>query len=92
MSSFNHDWKKLLTETFDIQVTPKASSNRIKAEIVEGALRIKVYVTAPPEDGKANKATLQLLSEELGVARSSLSIISGVHSRKKVIRITKSAT
>jgi uncharacterized protein len=83
----NDDWKKLVGNTIEVQVTPKSSSNRVRAEIQNGALRLKVNVTAAPENDKANKAVIELLAEELKYPRSSLSIISGHRSRKKVIRI-----
>ena len=83
------EWKKLVTDTLELRVTPKSSSNRIKAEIQNGALHLKVYVTAAPENDKANKAVIELLANELNFPRSSLTIISGHHSRKKVIRIIR---
>jgi uncharacterized protein len=83
------EWKKLVSDTLEVQVTPKSSSNRIKAEIQNGALRLKVYVTAAPENDKANKAVIELLAKALNFPRSSLTIISGHHNRKKVIRISK---
>jgi uncharacterized protein len=44
---------------------------------------LKVAVTAPPEDGKANKALVRLLRELLGLKRSQLELISGQTSRDK---------
>ena len=41
-----------------VRVTPKASRDRILVE----ADAIRVYVTTVPEDGKANKAVVKLLS------------------------------
>ena len=83
------EWKKLVTDTLELRVTPKSSSNRIKVGIQNGVLHLKVYVTAAPENDKANKAVIELLAKELNSPRSSLTIISGHHSRKKVIRIMK---
>lgn len=73
--------------TFPIRVTPKASSNRI-VEATDDSV-MKVYVTAVPEDGKANQAVLKLLSRYLGVAKSSLQIIQGETSRDKVVRLIR---
>jgi uncharacterized protein YggU (UPF0235/DUF167 family) len=42
-------------------------------------------VTAPPEDGRANDAVLDLLSKRLDLPRRSLSIVSGHSSREKVV-------
>jgi uncharacterized protein (TIGR00251 family) len=46
-----------------------------------GALR--VAVTAPPEDGKANKALTELLRNLLGLRRSQIELVSGLTSRDK---------
>jgi hypothetical protein len=46
-----------------------------------------VYVTAPPEDGRANDAVLEVLAEFLGVKCRQVEIIQGVTSRNKVVRI-----
>jgi len=69
----------------NIVVTPKASSNRI----VEGTgdVDFRVYVTTAPQDGKANKAVLKLLSKYLGVARTSLTLVRGASSRTKLVSI-----
>ncbi|MBL7697683.1 MAG: DUF167 domain-containing protein [Chitinophagaceae bacterium] len=82
-------WKKLVTDKMEVTVTPKASFNKIKAEITGNALHLKIYVTAAPEDGKANKAVIELLAKELGLAKSSILIIGGTHSRKKLIKISQ---
>lgn len=47
----------------------------------EGALR--VAVTAAPEKGKANRAIIDLLSKSLGVAKSSIELITGETSPQK---------
>jgi len=65
-----------------IKVTPNAGRNEItgyKDEILQ------VKVAAAPEKGKANKALVDLLAEKLGVRKSSIVIIKGETSRKKVI-------
>ena len=77
-----------LPDTLDVKVTPKAKSERIKKEIRDdGAVLYKIYFTATPEDGKANKAVLNLLAKALCVPKSSLSIMRGHTSREKVIKI-----
>src|SRR5712692_8365925 len=50
-----------------------------------GALKVKVK--APPLEGRANEALLDLLAGTLGVARSGLSLRSGEHSRNKRVRV-----
>jgi uncharacterized protein (TIGR00251 family) len=49
----------------------------------EQAGALKVAVTAPPEDGRANKALVEALREALGVKRSQVELLSGQTSRDK---------
>ena len=65
-----------------VRVTPKASKNRI-----EIGNPIKVYVSAPPIDGEANKAVIELLSKFLGVPKTRLSVVKGSAGRDKTIHI-----
>jgi len=77
-------------DTLHVRVTPKAASNRIKVEHhLDGSKYIRVYVTCVPEDGKANKAVIQLLSKELGIPKSALTITQGATTRDKTITIRK---
>lgn len=48
---------------------------------------VKIYVTAPPVDGKANRAVIKLLAEALGLPVRALVIVQGVKSNHKVIEI-----
>lgn len=67
-----------------VRVTPRASRERVEPE---GA-GFRVYVTVPPEDGKANAAVQAALAKHLGVAKSRLDLIRGAKSRDKVFRLT----
>jgi uncharacterized protein (TIGR00251 family) len=49
----------------------------------EQAGSLKVAVTAPPEDGKANRALLEVLREALDLKRSQIALLSGATSREK---------
>ncbi len=49
---------------------------------------LKVYVTAPPEDGRANEAVVETIAEWIGVKRRQVEIIAGATNRNKVVRIT----
>jgi uncharacterized protein len=71
--------------TFAVRVHPRAKKNAITGE-VGGAL--KVSLTAPPIDGKANTACVEFFAKLLKVPRSSVTIASGQTSRQKVIRIS----
>jgi uncharacterized protein (TIGR00251 family) len=68
-----------------ITVTPKSRANEIVVSPADRAVRIRV--TAAPEDGRANRAVLELLSERLGVPRSALSVAGGAASRWKWIEV-----
>lgn len=71
-----------------IKVTPKAKFERIKKEMgADGAIFYKIYVTATPEDNKANEAVIKLLAKALGIAKSNLTITRGHTSREKKIII-----
>lgn len=69
-----------LGTTIEIKVTPNAKRN----DIVELNDEIKVYVTAAPEDGKANKAVERVFKKKKGVR---VVIVSGHLSRFKRIQI-----
>jgi uncharacterized protein (TIGR00251 family) len=54
-------------------------------EVREGAL--VVSVTAPPEDGKANAAIVDVLAQNLNLPRSRFQVVSGAGSRQKRILV-----
>ena len=70
--------------TFNVFIQPRSSKNSIVG-IYGNALKIKL--TAPPVEGAANKMCIEFLAKQLGVAKSTLSIISGHSSRNKRILI-----
>jgi uncharacterized protein (TIGR00251 family) len=70
--------------TVEILVQPRASRAKI-GPMHDG--RLKIAVTAPPVDGEANAAVIELLARRLGVARSDIAVIAGASSRKKTLRI-----
>ena len=67
-----------------VRVLPKASRNRVDG-YEDGILRLRV--TAPPTDGKANTGVIALLAKTLGVSRSKLQIVRGQSSRNKVVSV-----
>ena len=79
------DWSDLAIPgtVIAVRVTPGAGQARMARE--GGALRI--WVTAPPEDGRANTAVVAALARALGVAPSRLQLIRGASSREKQFRI-----
>ncbi len=48
---------------------------------------LKIYLTAVPVDGKANKELIKLLAEKLGVSKSRIEIIKGEKNKEKIIEI-----
>lgn len=48
-----------------------------------------VFVTEPPEKGRANKLLIRLLSDYFNLPVSQISITSGVHSKEKIIELEK---
>jgi uncharacterized protein (TIGR00251 family) len=71
--------------TFTVKVHPRAKKNAIAGEVGEA---LKLSLTAPPVEGKANAACIAFLAEVLGVSRSSVTIIAGETSRQKVVCIS----
>ena len=71
--------------TFTVQVQPRARRNVAIGEL-GGAL--KISLTAPPLDGRANEACIEFFSRALRVPRSAVSIVSGQSNRRKLIRVT----
>ena len=69
---------------FEVRVQPRASRSEIAGEY-NGA--IKVRLSAPPVDGAANDALVDLLADELSVARRDVSIVSGASSRSKTVAV-----
>lgn len=70
--------------SFAVHVQPRASRNEL-CGVVNDAIRLRL--TSPPVDGAANKLCVAFLAELMGVSKSSVSIITGDHSRHKTIRV-----
>jgi len=49
---------------------------------------VKIRLTAPPLEGKANKALQKFIAKKLNIPSSQVEIIGGRHSRQKLLRIT----
>jgi uncharacterized protein (TIGR00251 family) len=69
---------------YRIRVIPRASRNQV---ILSDSGELKVKLTAPPVDGKANEALLEVLADHFKIRKSSLKIHSGATSRNKIIEI-----
>ena len=76
---------KEVVTNLQIQVIPGSKRNQIIEINEEGIIRVKV--TAKPVDGKANKAVIDLISDNLGIRKSDIIIKSGLKSKKKTLII-----
>ena len=73
--------------TFAVKVHPRARKNAITGMAGDA---LKLALTAPPVEGKANQACIEFLAEFLNVPRASVTIIAGQSSRNKVVRVAGS--
>lgn len=67
------------------RVIPRSSRTGL-GQMING--RLQVYLHAPPADGQANRALVQLLARAFGVAKASVTITSGARARNKTVHIT----
>jgi hypothetical protein len=73
-----------LGATFAVKVHPRAKKNAITGELGDA---LKLSLTTPPVEGRANEACIEFLAKLLKVPRSSITIASGLSSRNKIIRV-----
>jgi uncharacterized protein len=71
--------------SFAVRVQPRARRNTIVGELGDA---LKIALTAPPVDGRANDACIEFFAHLLDLPLSSITIASGQSSRNKVIRVT----
>jgi len=69
---------------FSVHVQPRAARTEVRG-VHNGALRVRVQ--APPVDGAANAALVELLAGSLGVPRRSVRVVSGETARLKIVDI-----
>jgi hypothetical protein len=67
-----------------VKVQPGASADRVAGKNGE---EWKITLTAPPVEGRANRACTEFLARLLGVPRTAVSIVRGETSRRKLIEI-----
>ena len=68
----------------EVRLQPRASKNEIVG--LKGDV-LWIRTTAPPVDGEANSALLKLLSNQLDIAKSDITIITGLRSRNKIVKL-----
>ncbi len=71
--------------TLRVRVHPGARKNAITG-VHDSAL--KISLTTPPVDGRANEALIAFLAEALSLPKSRIALVSGLASRSKTLRIT----
>ena len=72
------------TVRLSVRLTPRASREEIAG--FEGET-LRVRVTAPPVEGRANRALVRLLAKRLGVPRGAVRVVTGQTSRSKAVAI-----
>jgi uncharacterized protein (TIGR00251 family) len=70
--------------SFSVKVRPRARRNAITGTLGDS---LKLALTAPPVEGRANQAVIEFLAETLEIPRASVTITSGETSRNKVVRV-----
>ena len=71
--------------TFAVKVHPRAKNNAITGELGNP---LKLSLTSPPVEGRANEACIDFFAKLLKVPRSSVTIASGQTRRGKVVRVS----
>ncbi|HVI06925.1 MAG TPA: DUF167 domain-containing protein [Candidatus Binatia bacterium] len=71
--------------SFAVRIHPRARKNALTGVVGDA---VKLSLTAPPVDGKANAACIDFFAELLNLPQSSVTIASGHASRNKVVRIS----
>lgn len=67
-----------------VRVTPRAKHSGLS---IEGQ-RLRVRLSAPPTDGKANRELVKLLAQRFAVAKTAITVRSGARSRDKTVAVS----
>ena len=67
-----------------VRVTPRARTNALS---VDGSGVLRVRLMAPPVEGAANRALIELLADGLGLKRGAFEVIRGERGRDKVVAV-----
>lgn len=75
--------------TVSVRVVPRAGRDRIEgiAAEADGGAALKLAVTAPPEDGKANDAVIALLAKAWRLPKGSFRVVRGATARRKLLHV-----
>lgn len=75
-----------------VRLTPRSGRDVVLGvKSVDGLLEVQACVTAPPDNGKANKALCKLIASELDIAKSKVEVVQGQTSRHKRLGISADA-
>ena len=74
-----------------IKVITHAKKSEVVGDDIDllGARILRVKISQPPEDGKANKALIELLAEYFKIKKNSITIIAGEKLTHKIVRLIK---
>ena len=94
MLSFTATYMTLYSSYFlAVHAKPNSHQNKIEDWILDGQkYLLQVRVTAPPAEGKANKAIIALLAKTLDIAKSNITLVSGATARRKIFKIELSSS
>lgn len=75
-----------MNKIYKFKVTPRSRTNEILETQLDGIIKVKLM--APPVDGAANDALIELISEEWDIPKSKIKLKSGHTSRLKTLEIS----
>ena len=75
------------TARITIRLTPRADRDAVVGFEGEAGEILRVRVTAPPVDGRANAALVRVLATRLGVGQSAVRIVAGQGARTKIVAV-----
>ncbi len=70
-----------------VKVCPRSFENAVVGWWLStgGCRELLVRVCAPPDDNKANRAVCEVLAKSIGIAKSKVTVLQGMHARHKLI-------
>lgn len=69
-----------------VRITTRANKNEIVDILSDGT--VKIHLTAPPVEGKANEALIKFLAKKLDVPRKKFELVAGISGRDKLITVS----
>jgi uncharacterized protein len=75
---------KTVSSRLEVHIQPNSSRNKITG-YADGVLKVKI--TAPPVEGKANQKLIEFLSDVFDIAKSNIKIASGLTGKRKILDI-----